>query len=212
MSEAHAPVVTVTGRDYLFITRDEYARPGARRGCAPALPAGARGPQHRARRRARGAARARETVGPDAVLLVLPADHLIANVDGVRRRRREGARARRTGYLVTFGVVPTRPETGYGYIQSAAPIGTDGHEIARFVEKPDLETARAYVASGEYLWNSGMFCFGAGTLLAAAARTCPDVLAAARAVLRGDARAAATRSTTRRTRSSRCPTSRSTTR
>ena len=82
---------------------------------------------------------------------------------------------------MTFGIVPTHPETGFGYIHAAAPIAArDGRQIAAFVEKPDLQTAQRYVASGDYFWNSGMFCFSAAALLAAAAQSCPDVLAAAR--------------------------------
>jgi mannose-1-phosphate guanylyltransferase/mannose-6-phosphate isomerase len=187
VSEAHAPVVTVTGRDYVFITRDEYARQAPDAGARQRYllePAG----RNTAPAVVLAALHVAETVGPDAVLLVLPADHLIANVAEFGAAVAKARALAEAGYLVTFGVVPTRPETGYGYIQSGASLGTDGHEVARFVEKPDIDTARAYLASGEYAWNSGMFCFGAGTLLAAAAATCPDVLAAARAVHEATAR------------------------
>jgi mannose-1-phosphate guanylyltransferase/mannose-6-phosphate isomerase len=180
VAEPGAPIVTVTGRDYVFITRDEYARQApseagrqryllepAGRNTAPAV--------------VLAALAIADAHGPDAILLVLPADHLIADLagfaDAVRAARTLAAR----DHLVTFGVVPTRPETGYGYIERGAALGPDGFAVARFVEKPDLETARQYVASGLYAWNSGMFCFRAGALLAAAAATCPDVLAAARA-------------------------------
>jgi len=180
VAEPDAPIVTVTGRDYAFITSDEYARQAphaterlryllepAGRNTAPAV--------------LLAALDVVASAGPDAVLLVLPADHLI--VDRAEFGRAVGhARAlAEQGYLVTFGVVPTRPETGYGYIQRAAEIGTHGHAIARFVEKPDLETAKRYVESGEYAWNSGMFCFRAGALIDAAAKACPDVLASVRA-------------------------------
>jgi mannose-1-phosphate guanylyltransferase/mannose-6-phosphate isomerase len=95
-----------------------------------------------------------------------------------------------SGRLVTFGIVPTAPETGFGYIRMGQAVAAAGRpagdeararEVAAFVEKPDLATAQAYLATAEYLWNSGMFCFRADTLLEAAARHCPDVLAAAQA-------------------------------
>src|SRR3989338_9102264 len=81
------------------------------------------------------------------------------------------------GKLVTFGIRPESPETGYGYIEA------DGNSVLRFVEKPGLEKAREYVASGRYLWNSGMFCFSAGTLLREMQQHCPEILSATRACL-----------------------------
>ena len=80
------------------------------------------------------------------------------------------------GYLVTFGIHPTHPETGYGYIRKGARIdGSAGHDVAAFVEKPDDKTAQAYVDSGDYDWNSGMFCFGAGAYLDALRQHAPEV-------------------------------------
>src|SRR5438045_1893081 len=83
------------------------------------------------------------------------------------------------GWLVTFGIPPLQPETGFGYIRMGQPLAQGGREVAAFVEKPDRETAQQYVLSGEYAWNSGMFCFRADALLAAAQQHCPDVLSAA---------------------------------
>ena len=101
----------------------------------------------------------------EAVLLVLPADHLIRDAQAFRNAVEKGLPQALAGKLVTFGIVPEGPETGYGYIQSGAGIDGDISSIARFVEKPDLETAKAYVADGNYRWNSGMFLLGAKAFL-----------------------------------------------
>ena len=100
----------------------------------------------------------------DAILLVLPADHVIRNVEAFQTAIAVGRKAAEQGKLVTFGVVPNKPETGYGYIKRAAGSGPT-FPIERFVEKPDLPTATQYVASKEYFWNSGMFMFRASTVL-----------------------------------------------
>ena len=100
----------------------------------------------------------------DAVLLILPADHVIKDVAAFRAAVAVGRAAAEQGKLVTFGVVPHRPETGYGYIRRAAGNGPD-FPIAQFVEKPDLATATRYVESKEYFWNSGMFMCRASTVL-----------------------------------------------
>jgi len=100
----------------------------------------------------------------DAILLVLPADHVIRNVEAFQAAIAVGRKAAEQGKLVTFGVVPNKPETGYGYIKRAAGSGPT-FPIERFVEKPDLPTATQYVASKEYFWNSGMFMFRASTAL-----------------------------------------------
>lgn len=118
---------------------------------------------------------------PDAVLLVLPADHLIADPAGFHDAVREAAAHAGKGHLVTFGIVPTAPETGYGYIrQGAALEGSSARAIDRFVEKPDLATAQGYVASGEYFWNSGMFVFRADAVLAELERFAPAIVQACR--------------------------------
>jgi mannose-1-phosphate guanylyltransferase/mannose-6-phosphate isomerase len=124
------------------------------------------------------------TAGPDSdpVLLVMPADHVIADAESFRSAVRMGEAAAEKGHLVTFGVVPTGPETGYGYIRSGAALGEDGRslQVEQFVEKPDLETARQYIASGNYHWNSGMFMFRCSRYLAELQRFEPEMIAAAR--------------------------------
>ncbi|MHC1478952.1 mannose-1-phosphate guanylyltransferase/mannose-6-phosphate isomerase [Frateuria aurantia] len=98
---------------------------------------------------------------PDALLLVLPADHLIADPKEFTHAVTQALPLAEQGRLVTFGIRPDRPETGFGYIRRGGALGQDGFEVERFVEKPDLETATAYLADGGYDWNSGMFLFKA---------------------------------------------------
>jgi mannose-1-phosphate guanylyltransferase/mannose-6-phosphate isomerase len=107
---------------------------------------------------------ARERAGAEALLLVMPADHVIKDLAAFASAVRSAAAAAVEGRLVTFGVVPDRPETGYGYIQRGAVHG-EWFEVRRFVEKPDLPTAAAYLSAGDYLWNSGVFLFSAGSVL-----------------------------------------------
>jgi mannose-1-phosphate guanylyltransferase/mannose-6-phosphate isomerase len=123
----------------------------------------------------------------DPILLVLPADHVIRDVDAFQAAVNVGRAAADAGKLVTFGVVPDRPETGYGYIRRAQGDGP-AYAVQQFVEKPDAATAKTYVASGEYYWNSGMFMFRARAYLAELQRHAPAMLSACE-----DAVAAATR-------------------
>lgn len=116
--------------------------------------------------------------GDDPLLLVLPSDHLIGDIAGFHQAIAQAAAVAEQGKLVTFGIQPTAPETGYGYIKAAA--GEGPRAIARFVEKPDLATAQSYVASGEYYWNSGMFLFRASRYLQELERLQPQMLAACR--------------------------------
>ncbi len=115
--------------------------------------------------------------GQDALLLVLPADHVIGAPAAFSAAVKTAVQPAQAGYLTTFGVVPTEPATGYGYIRRGAERA-GWSEVASFVEKPDAATARAYLESGEYLWNSGMFVFGARTWLGELATHAPDILAA----------------------------------
>lgn len=174
-------VLTVTGRDFYFLNRDEYARhPGANidrmrfllepagRNTAPAI--------------VLAALHVREHFGADACLLILAADHLINDVDAFVADVARAQTLARDGWLVTFGIPPQHPDTGFGYIKQGAAIGNGvERQIEAFVEKPSLDKAKEYLASGDYVWNSGMFCFRADALLEAAQQTCPDVLAAAQA-------------------------------
>ena len=100
----------------------------------------------------------------DALIVVLPADHLIKNKEAFNAALQQAITMAEQGKLVAFGIVPSQPETGYGYI-NAAPADASGASIKKFVEKPDLATAEAYLASGEYFWNSGMFVFSAKVYL-----------------------------------------------
>jgi mannose-1-phosphate guanylyltransferase / mannose-6-phosphate isomerase len=118
----------------------------------------------------------------DPLLLVLPADHVIADEGAFIAAVGTGAGLADAGHLVTFGVAPTRPETGYGYIEVGDALG-DARAVARFKEKPDAETAARYVDDGRHLWNSGMFLFRTSRYLEELDRHRPDVLTAARTAL-----------------------------
>jgi mannose-1-phosphate guanylyltransferase len=118
-----------------------------------------------------------ERHGEDAQLLVLTADHLISNWPAFANAVADARELAAAGKIVTFGIQPTAPETGYGYIEA------DGNDVLRFVEKPDLGTAQEYLASGNFLWNSGMFCFSAGTMIGEMEEHAPEMLQATRACL-----------------------------
>lgn len=115
----------------------------------------------------------------DALLLVLPADHVISDLEGFLRTVLIGKESAKSGKLVTFGVVPTAPETGYGYIQKGACLGKT-FEIANFVEKPNQQTAKRYVESQNYYWNSGMFLFSAAAFLQELLLHAPEIYHAAK--------------------------------
>ncbi|MDH3545822.1 MAG: sugar phosphate nucleotidyltransferase, partial [Gammaproteobacteria bacterium] len=115
----------------------------------------------------------------NALLLVMPADHVIEDVKAFQDAVRVAVDAAGFGKLVTFGIVPTRPETGYGYIK-ATPDGDTAVAVESFVEKPDLATAEQYVSGGAHFWNSGMFLFSAGTYLDALRKFAPEIYDACR--------------------------------
>ena len=126
---------------------------------------------------------------PDAVMAVLPSDHHIGDGPGFRRLIQAAAERARAGEIVTLGIQPTRPETGYGYIQltdSASDLvttqGVQVETVERFVEKPDHQTAEGYLASGRFLWNSGMFFFTARHILSAFERHLPELMAVLRKI------------------------------
>ena len=116
----------------------------------------------------------------DPLMLILAADHVIQNEEAFCEAVRNALPYAESGKLVTFGIVPDQPETGYGYIRRGNSCNTAEKEVAfsvaQFVEKPDLDTAQAYVASGEYYWNSGMFLFRAGRYLEELKKFRPDIL------------------------------------
>lgn len=119
---------------------------------------------------------------PATPVLVLAADHLVRDVAGFCRTVREGLPAALAGHIVTHGIVPSRPETSYGYVESGAPLDEHARLVSRFVEKPDAQTATRYVLDG-YLWNSGNFLFKAETLLAEYERLEPETIACVRTAL-----------------------------
>jgi mannose-1-phosphate guanylyltransferase/mannose-6-phosphate isomerase len=176
-------LIAVAGDDHRFLLAEQLREIGAdadlllepcARNTAPAIAAAA----HWALSRETGAA---------PLLLVLPSDHVIADVDAFRRAVAAGVPHAADGRLVTFGIVAERPETGYGYIRRGSPV-EGGFVVERFVEKPDAATAAQYLASGEYTWNSGMFLFRADVYLAALQRHAPAIAAAAAAAVAGAAR------------------------
>ncbi|HYC36856.1 MAG TPA: mannose-1-phosphate guanylyltransferase/mannose-6-phosphate isomerase [Usitatibacter sp.] len=172
-----AEVVTVTNRDYLFKTRDEYGEGGKPctfvlepfgRNTAPAL--------------AMAALLVEQKHGAAAAMLMLPADHLIQNQEAFARDVTIAEELACQGMLVTFGIQPDRADTGFGYMELGQPIDSGGaFRAKRFVEKPSLDVAQGYLDAGNYVWNSGMFCFTAGDVLEAFARHQPQLLEAARA-------------------------------
>ena len=163
-------VLTVTNRELFFKTQDEFREVNTAQLATSFIlePFG----RNTAAAIAAAALHAVQAHGDDALLLVLAADHLIADQEAFTNAVAQAAVLAQQGKLVTFGIQPDAPETGYGYIEA------EGNQVLRFVEKPSLEKAREYVDSGRFLWNSGMFCFQAGTMLQAMQQHCPDILAA----------------------------------
>jgi mannose-1-phosphate guanylyltransferase len=177
-------ILTVTNRELFFKTEDEYREISVLehkglsnyfilepfgRNTAPAIAA--------------AALQLAESHGDDAVLLVLAADHLIADNAAFAVAVDRAIVLAQDGKLVTFGVKPEGPETGFGYIEAS------GNEVRRFVEKPSLDKAKEYVATGNYLWNSGMFCFTPGALLREMQTYCPDILHEVRHCLKNSRKA-----------------------
>ncbi len=174
-----APVV-VTGSDFRFIVTEQLLAegidPGAvliepeGRNTAPAVLAAA---LHVAR------------VDPDALMLVAPSDHAIADAAAFRATVQRGVAAARAGRIVTFGIAPTRAETGYGWLELDAPATGDAVALKRFVEKPDASRAQAMLKAGNFLWNAGIFLFSARTILDAFAAHAPALLSPVRAAVDG---------------------------
>lgn len=161
-------ILTVTNRELFFKTQDEYrsVNPLSLTTSFILEPFG----RNTAAAIAAAALYAAKAHDEDAILLVLAADHLIADQEAFSNAVIKATGLAKQGKLVTFGIQPDAPETGYGYIES------QGTEVLRFVEKPSLDKAREYVDSGRFLWNSGMFCFQAGAMLKAMEEYCPDIL------------------------------------
>jgi mannose-1-phosphate guanylyltransferase len=175
LPEVH-DLLVVTNRDHHFQSRDELAGMDGALGTAQVSfllePIG----RNTTAAIAMSAFLAAERFGGDTLLLVQPADHLVADGNAFNAAVATALPAARDGDFVTFGIVPTGPETGYGYIQcAAAPQAGTAGAVKRFVEKPDLEKAKGFLASGDYLWNSGMFCFRADAILKAVERYAPEI-------------------------------------
>ena len=125
-----------------------------------------------------------QAAGDDPILLVLPSDHVIADIAGFQAAVQRVVPHAEAGRLITFGIVPIAPESGYGYIKAGAPLDDSGIGVVeRFVEKPDVATAQTYLESGHYYWNSGMFMFRASAFLAELERFAPAMLAACQQAL-----------------------------
>ncbi|RON38803.1 mannose-1-phosphate guanylyltransferase/mannose-6-phosphate isomerase [Pseudomonas frederiksbergensis] len=175
-------IVTVTNREYYFQSKDHYhdAQMARHRGHFLLEPTG----RNTAPAIAAAALSLQALHGDEAIMVVMPADHLIVNVDALQSAVEHAVTLAKSGHLVTFGVVPTMPETGFGYIETGAPLDDKGAaKVQRFVEKPDLQTATHYLESGNFLWNSGMFCFSVATLLAELQLHAPELLEQTRACM-----------------------------
>ena len=176
-------ILTVTNRDYYFLSKDEFESAKLAAGLKPVFmlePAG----RNTAPAVALAALQVAHAHGRDALMLVLPADHLIRDQAAFRVAVEAAAALARQDYLVTFGITPNAPETGFGYIEAGEALGVTpeaGRKVVRFVEKPTLDRAQEYLRSGDFLWNSGMFCFRAGAVLDEFARHAPDLAKGAEA-------------------------------
>ncbi len=168
MPNMELPLVVV-GEEHRFLTQNQIDELGlkgkitiilepAGRDTAPAICA--------------AAVYTRNLRGEDTVMLVLPADHLISKPDAFLEGVDQARKLAEDGYLVTFGIIPQSPETGYGYIQKG-----EGNEVLSFVEKPDSKTAESYLAAGNYYWNSGMFAFSVKTFLSEVRKHAPQTCA-----------------------------------
>ncbi len=127
---------------------------------------------------------------PDALVMVLPSDHHIGDEAAFAAALRRALASAEGGAITTIGIEPTRPETGYGYIEAGDSVGQDVRRVVRFVEKPDRRRAEEYVKSGRHFWNSGMFFFRASAMLDAMARHMPDLSAGLRRIEAAAARGA----------------------
>ena len=179
---SHGDIVTVTNRDYYFQSKDHYqdAHLGHHRGHFVLEPMG----RNTAPAIAAAALALQALHGNEAIMVVMPADHLIQNEEAFRAAVKHAVALAECGHLVTFGIVPTAPETGFGYIERGAPLDELGAtKVAQFKEKPDLQTASHYLDSGNFLWNSGMFCFSVASVLAELQTHAPELLEQAGACL-----------------------------
>lgn len=178
----HGPVYCVCNESHRFLVAEQLRATGVRVGGIILEPAG-----RNTAPAAAVAAMLLERKHPGALMLLLPADHVIADEVAFGAAIEAGAAAAREGGLVTFGVVPTAPETGYGYLKASSdgPEGLRPRRVERFVEKPDRKTAEGYLESGGYYWNSGIFLFSAKAFQGELQQYAPEMLAACRRALDG---------------------------
>ncbi|UUY09846.1 mannose-1-phosphate guanylyltransferase/mannose-6-phosphate isomerase [Pseudomonas sp. J452] len=168
-------VMTVTNRELFFATEDVYAAVSTQQ-CNLTYVLEPFG-RNTAAAIASAAVQLQQLYGPDALMLVLPADHLIQNEEAFAQAVAKARNLAENGWLVTFGIKPLYPETGFGYIEAdRTQEWPEGFKVHRFVEKPDLVTAESYCSAGNYYWNSGMFCFKVSRLLEEMASHAPNVL------------------------------------
>lgn len=166
-----APPLVICNEEHRFLVAEQLRRIGVEQATILLEPVG--------RNTAPAVTLAALSAEAEDILLVMPADHVIKDQLALQAAIRQGLASAKAGRLVTFGIMPAAAETGYGYIKKGEAAG-DAFAIEQFVEKPDAATARRYLASGEYLWNSGMFLFGARTWLARLEEHAPEMLAACR--------------------------------
>ncbi|CAM3890312.1 mannose-1-phosphate guanylyltransferase/mannose-6-phosphate isomerase [Paracoccus yeei] len=171
-----APIV-MTNADFRFVVAEQMAGIGIKPAAILIEPAG----RNTAPAILAAALMAAEK-NPDALLLVAPSDHVVPDAEAFGRAVERGAEAAVQGRIVTFGITPTRPETGYGYMEAEGE-GDGPVTLKRFVEKPDADTARAMIADGNYLWNAGIFLFTARTMIEAFRAHAPDYLEPVQAAL-----------------------------
>ncbi|MCW8905727.1 MAG: mannose-1-phosphate guanylyltransferase/mannose-6-phosphate isomerase [Sedimenticola sp.] len=178
LPDLQSPIV-VCNEDHRFMVAEQLREQGIRAQAILLEPVG--------RNTAPAVAMAALAAGSeDELLLVLAADHVISDISAFHRAIAQAASAAGRGRLVTFGIVPVSPETGYGYIRRGRNADQDGcFEVDAFVEKPDLETAKGYLDGKDYYWNSGMFVFSAGRYLQELERYRPDILEACREAHQG---------------------------
>ncbi len=173
-AEFAAPMV-VTAADYRFVVTEQLAAVGLGASATVIEPEG----RNTAPAIAAAAVILAQT-DPDMLMLVAPSDHVILDVAAFRAAVETASVAAKAGRLVTFGILPNRPETGYGYLELGAAAADGSVDLKRFVEKPELPEAERMVAGGGYLWNAGIFLFSVGAILQAFEAHAPGILAAAR--------------------------------